>query len=383
MTSQNVCWSALILTTKQSLMEMLNMYQDKESVYGYRAKQGGMERSDAVLLSLPPAETDAPASGSRWTVLPNGTLAITRAALQDSGQYCCTATNALGTARLLATLAVVAYPPRIAGGTRLLTAHAGTPVAVRCPAEGRPPPSISWVLANETHISSSSQGNRKVLVRPDGTLVIKDVTVYDRGLYTCTATNPAGTDTLTVKLQVIAAPPVILEEKRQQITATAGQDLNLPCTAEGNPQPRVHWVLSEGTVVKPLQFVNTRVLLLPNGTLRLSGIVPTDTGKYRCAAKNQVGYIEKLIVLEVAQKPTILIYPQGPTRGISGESLSLHCLSDGSPKPSTAWTLPGGHVLDRPQINTTIHDRGNYLCKAHNPAGDSSVTVPKYRMNDW
>uniref|UniRef100_A0A8C2U3R1 Immunoglobulin superfamily member 10 n=1 Tax=Coturnix japonica TaxID=93934 RepID=A0A8C2U3R1_COTJA len=336
--------------------------------------EGQLQESDTSLLSLPPAETDAPASGSRWMVLPNGTLAIAQAALQDGGQYRCTATNALGTAQLLATLAVVAYPPRIAGGTRLLTAHAGVPVTMRCPAEGRPPPSISWVLANETHISSSSQGNQKVLVWPDGTLMIKDVTVYDRGLYTCTATNPAGTDTLTVKLQVIAAPPIILEEKRQQITAMAGQDLNLPCTAEGNPQPHVHWVLAKGTVVKPLQFVNTRVLMLPNGTLRLSSIAPTDSGNYECIATSSTGSERRVVILTVPHRDTL---PRiGPVRGISGESLSLHCLSDGNPKPSTAWTLPGGQVLDRPQINTTIHDRGHYVCKAHNPAGDLSITIP-------
>ncbi|XP_031459498.1 immunoglobulin superfamily member 10 isoform X1 [Phasianus colchicus] len=339
-------------------------------------------------------ETDAPASGSRWTVLPNGTLAITRAALQDSGQYCCTATNALGTARLLATLAVVAYPPRIAGGTRLLTAHAGTPVAVRCPAEGRPPPSISWVLANETHISSSSQGNRKVLVRPDGTLVIKDVTVYDRGLYTCTATNPAGTDTLTVKLQVIAAPPVILEEKRQQITATAGQDLNLPCTAEGNPQPRVHWVLSEGTVVKPLQFVNTRVLLLPNGTLRLSGIVPTDSGIYECIATSSTGSERRVVTLTVRHRdtlPRIAAASQGMTRLSFGDKLLLNCTATGEPQPRIIWRLPSKAVVDQwHRMGSRIHvypngslvieavtekDAGDYLCVARNKIGDDLILM--------
>lgn len=309
-----------------------------------------MERSDAVLLSLPPAETDAPASGSRWSVLPNGTLAITRAALQDGGQYCCTATNALGTARLLATLAVVAYPPRIAGSTRLLTAHAGTPVAMRCPAEGRPPPSISWVLANETHVSSSSQGNQKVLVQPDGTLMIKDVTVYDRGLYTCTATNPAGTDTLNVKLQVIAAPPVIVEEKRQQITATAGRDLSLPCTAEGNPQPRVHWVLPEGMVVKPLQFVNAGVLLLPNGTLRLSGIAPTDSGNYECIATSSTGSERRVVTLTVRHRdtlPRIAAASQGMTQLSFGDKLLLNCTATGEPRPRIIWRLPSKAVVDQ------------------------------------
>uniref|UniRef100_A0A8C9L8K2 Immunoglobulin superfamily member 10 n=1 Tax=Pavo cristatus TaxID=9049 RepID=A0A8C9L8K2_PAVCR len=334
------------------------------------------------------------ASGSRWMVLPNGTLVIARAALQDGGQYRCTATNALGTARLLATLAVVAYPPRIAGGTRLLTAHAGMPVAMRCPAEGRPPPSISWVLANETHVSSSSQGNQKVLVRLDGTLMIKDVTVYDRGLYTCTATNPAGTDTLTVKLQVIAAPPVILEEKRQQITATVGQDLSLPCTAEGNPQPRVHWVLSEGTVVKPLQFVNTRVLLLPSGTLRLSGVVPADSGNYECIATSSTGSERRVVTLTVHHQdtlPRIAAASQGMTQLSFGDKLLLNCTATGEPQPRIIWRLPSKVVVDQwHRMGSRIHvypngslvieavtekDAGDYLCVARNKIGDDLILM--------
>uniref|UniRef100_A0A8C2U3G4 Immunoglobulin superfamily member 10 n=1 Tax=Coturnix japonica TaxID=93934 RepID=A0A8C2U3G4_COTJA len=481
-------------------------------------------------------------------VLPNGTLAIAQAALQDGGQYRCTATNALGTAQLLATLAVVAYPPRIAGGTRLLTAHAGVPVTMRCPAEGRPPPSISWVLANETHISSSSQGNQKVLVWPDGTLMIKDVTVYDRGLYTfsitmkpakidhkqyfkklvpygkdfqvdckasgspapeiswslpdgtvinnvmqaddsghrsrryvlfdngtlylnragateegdytCYAQNTLGRDEMKVHITVVTAAPQIkhsyktyikvkagdtalmdceaagepkpkifwllpssdmissstdrhllhangslsvhraklldageymcvarnaggddtklyklhVDAKPPIINAIPGKTTTLNCSVDGNPPPEVSWMLPNGTWISKGARMS-EFLLGSNGTLTILNSSRDKAGKYRCAAKNQVGYIEKLIVLEVAQKPTILIHPKGPVRGISGESLSLHCLSDGNPKPSTAWTLPGGQVLDRPQINSrhillengtlviraaTIHDRGHY-----------------------
>uniref|UniRef100_A0A8C2U8G6 Immunoglobulin superfamily member 10 n=1 Tax=Coturnix japonica TaxID=93934 RepID=A0A8C2U8G6_COTJA len=324
----------------------------------------------------------APIGGSRWMVLPNGTLAIAQAALQDGGQYRCTATNALGTAQLLATLAVVAYPPRIAGGTRLLTAHAGVPVTMRCPAEGRPPPSISWVLANETHISSSSQGNQKVLVWPDGTLMIKDVTVYDRGLYTCTATNPAGTDTLTVKLQVIAAPPIILEEKRQQITAMAGQDLNLPCTAEGNPQPHVHWVLAKGTVVKPLQFVNTRVLMLPNGTLRLSSIAPTDSGNYECIATSSTGSERRVVILTVPHRdtlPRIAAASQGTTQLSFGDKLLLNCTATGEPQPRIIWRLSRRYVLFD---NGTLYlnragatEEGDYTCYAQNTLGRDEMKV--------
>uniref|UniRef100_A0A8C0EQN7 Immunoglobulin superfamily member 10 n=1 Tax=Bubo bubo TaxID=30461 RepID=A0A8C0EQN7_BUBBB len=103
------------------------------------------------------------------------------------------------------------------------------------------------------------------------------------------------------------------------------------------------------------------------------------------------GGTAKLLIVEVGQKPNILTRPAGPVKGISGESLSLHCLSEGSPRPRTAWTLPGGSVLERPQLgrkhvllengtlvirDASIHDRGDYVCRAHNDAGESSVTVP-------
>uniref|UniRef100_A0A8C9F846 Immunoglobulin superfamily member 10 n=1 Tax=Pavo cristatus TaxID=9049 RepID=A0A8C9F846_PAVCR len=333
----------------------------------------------------------------RWMVLPNGTLVIARAALQDGGQYRCTATNALGTARLLATLAVVAYPPRIAGGTRLLTAHAGMPVAMRCPAEGRPPPSISWVLANETHVSSSSQGNQKVLVRLDGTLMIKDVTVYDRGLYTCTATNPAGTDTLTVKLQVIAAPPVILEEKRQQITATVGQDLSLPCTAEGNPQPRVHWVLSEGTVVKPLQM-GSRIHVYPNGSLVIEAVTEKDAGDYLCVARNKIGDDLILMKVSITMKPAKIDQKQYFKKLVPyGKDFQVDCKASGSPAPEISWSLPDGTVINNAMLaddsgrrtrryvlfdNGTLYlnragvtEEGDYTCYAQNTLGRDEMKI--------
>uniref|UniRef100_A0A8C4W7S8 Immunoglobulin superfamily member 10 n=1 Tax=Gopherus evgoodei TaxID=1825980 RepID=A0A8C4W7S8_9SAUR len=279
--------------------------------------------------------------------------------------------------------------------SKVITVHSGKPVSVKCRAEGRPIPTISWILANKTYVSESFPGSKQASVQPDGTLIIKEVTVYDRGLYTCMASNPAGADTLTVKLQVIVAPPVILEEKRQHIAGIMGESLKLPCTAKGNPHPSVHWVLFDGTVVKPLHFVNAKLFLFSNGTLYIRNIAPSDSGNYECIATSSTGSERRvvnltveqrdtipriLIILEVGQKPTILTRSRGPIKSISGESLSLHCLADGSPKPNIIWTISGKYILLENGTlvirEATIHDRGNYLCKAQNNAGESSITVP-------
>ncbi|KAM9378614.1 immunoglobulin superfamily member 10 [Phaethornis superciliosus] len=345
-------------------------------------------------ISAGQAAEESP-GGGRWMVFANGTLSITRAGLRDGGQYLCMATNPQGTAQLLATLSVVAYPPRIAGGGwHLLTAHSGKALAVKCRAQGRPPPTISWVLANETHISESSPGNGKVRLEPDGTLVIKEVTVYDRGLYTCVATNPAGTDRLAVRLQVIAAPPTILEEKRQRVEGRAGEDLRLPCTAEGNPQPTVHWVLFDGTMVKPLQFVKAKLFLFSNGTLHLSNLIPSDSGNYECIATSSTGSERRVVSLEVEHKdmlPKIATASQEMTQLNFGDKLLLNCTATGEPKPRIIWRLPSKAVVDQwHRMGSRIHvypngslvieaatekDAGDYLCVARNKIGEDLILM--------
>ncbi|XP_057277782.1 immunoglobulin superfamily member 10 [Pezoporus wallicus] len=341
--------------------------------------------------------TDAPESrGNKgWIVFANGTLFITRVGLEDRGQYLCTAANPHGAARLQVTLSVVDYPPRITGSRwQLLTAHSGKPVAVKCKAEGRPPPTISWVLANKTHISDSSAGNNKVHMETDGTLIIKEVTVYDRGLYTCMAKNTAGTDKLIVKLQVIAAPPAILEEKRERVEVMMGENLKLPCTVEGNPQPTVHWVLSDGTMVKPLQLVNAKLFLFSNGTLHLSSITSSDSGNYECIATSSTGSERRVVSLVVQHRdtlPKIATASEEMTLLNFGDKLLLNCTATGEPKPRIIWRLPSKAVVDQwHRMGSRIHvhpngslvieavtekDSGDYLCVARNKIGDDLILM--------
>uniref|UniRef100_A0A8C0GXH4 Ig-like domain-containing protein n=1 Tax=Chelonoidis abingdonii TaxID=106734 RepID=A0A8C0GXH4_CHEAB len=176
----------------------------------------------------------------------------------------------------------------------------------------------------------------------------------------------------------------------EKIIAKQGKTIILNCSVDGNPPPEIIWILPNGTRFSSGVRIS-RYHIGSNGTLIIYNPFRDDAGKYRCAARNKVGYIEKLIILEVGQKPIILTHSRGPIKSISGESLSLHCLADGSPKPNIIWTVPSGYMLDRPQITekyillengtlvireATIHDRGNYLCKAQNNAGESSITVP-------
>uniref|UniRef100_A0A3P8RQ33 Ig-like domain-containing protein n=1 Tax=Amphiprion percula TaxID=161767 RepID=A0A3P8RQ33_AMPPE len=192
----------------------------------------------------------------------------------DRGQYLCLAENDHGSDKLLVTLSVVAYPSRILEPKmREIKSHTGNKVEMKCKTEGRPIPTISWILANRTQV---------------------------RGHYKCIASNPAGADTATVRLQVVAAPPGIIEEKRKQLKASRSQTLWLPCTGHGTPQPTIHWVLHDGSVVrsdKPAS--DTRILMYENGTLRIRDVTPAQSGKYECIATSSTGSERRVVTLTV------------------------------------------------------------------------------------
>lgn len=263
----------------------------------------------------------------------------------------CVAANQHGSDKLLVTLSVVAYPPRILGGkSKIITVHSSKPASMKCTAEGRPTPTISWILANKTYISQSSVGNEAAFVQADGTLMIKKVSMYDRGVYTCTASNPAGSDSVVIRLQVIAAPPIILEEKRQHILGSVGGNLKLPCTAKGNPHPNVHWVLFDGTAVRPLQYVNGKLSLFPNGTLYLKNVATSDRGKYECIATSSTGSERRVVILQVEHSetvPRIADASQRLTQVNFGDRLLLNCSAMGEPKPRIIWRLPSKAVVDQ------------------------------------
>uniref|UniRef100_A0A4W4HQU9 Ig-like domain-containing protein n=1 Tax=Electrophorus electricus TaxID=8005 RepID=A0A4W4HQU9_ELEEL len=328
-------------------------------------------------------------SMGKFQVFRNGTLLIQNANVKDRGQYLCLAENDYGSDKLLIMLSVVAYPSRILEpGVRDIKVYSGKTVEMRCKAEGRPVPVVSWILANRTQVMGQDNGRGRVTVTPEGTLVIRQVSVYDRGRYKCVASNAAGVDSVTMRLQVVAAPPNILEEKRQLLRANTGQGVWMPCTAQGDPQPTSHWVLFGGTVVRPPK-TDSKVSVFPNGTLHMKNLDVSDSGKYECIATSSTGSERRVVTLSVKKietAPQIVETSDWRTELEYGGNLHLNCSSTGNPKPSIIWRLPSKSLVDqwhrmgsRIQVleNGTLvvysvseKDAGDYLCVARSKVGD-------------
>ncbi|XP_070762498.1 immunoglobulin superfamily member 10 isoform X2 [Enoplosus armatus] len=327
----------------------------------------------------------------KFEVLSNGTLSIQNANIKDRGQYLCLAENDHGSDKLLVTLSVVAYPSRILEPKmREIKSHAGNTVEMKCNAEGRPTPMISWILANRTQVRGQNTEKGRVSVSAEGTLVIERVSVYDRGHYKCIASNPAGADTATVRLQVVAAPPGIVEEKRQQVKAGVSQKVWLPCTGQGSPQPTIHWVIHDGSVIRSNRPTsNARISVYVNGTLHIKDVTPADSGKYECIATSSTGSERRVVTLTVERQesaPQIVETSHRVTELFFGDQLRLNCSATGDPKPRIIWRLPSKAVVDQwhrmgsriqvldngTLIVNTVSDKdaGDYLCVARSKIAD-------------
>uniref|UniRef100_A0A8B9Q3B3 Matrix remodeling associated 5 n=1 Tax=Apteryx owenii TaxID=8824 RepID=A0A8B9Q3B3_APTOW len=331
----------------------------------------------------------------RFEVLKNGTFVIRNAQLQDRGQYMCTAQNLHGIDKMIIVLIVVAHQPKILlTRYRDVTVYFGETVAMECQASGIPSPHISWIFPDRRILQRVTTTESRVMLHENRTLSIKQATFSDRGVYKCVASNAAGADSIAVRLHIAALPPIIQQDKQENISLPLGSSVNIHCTAKAAPFPSIRWVLFDGTQIRPSQFVNGNLFVFPNGTLYIRNVSPKDSGTYECIAANMVGAARRTVQLHVRKKASnAKITGSSPQRTdvTYGSILRLDCSASGDPWPWILWRLPSKRMIDslhslenRIKVfsngtlvvhSVTDKDAGDYLCVARNKVGDDYVVL--------
>ncbi|XP_064134870.1 matrix-remodeling-associated protein 5-like isoform X1 [Loxodonta africana] len=331
----------------------------------------------------------------RFEVLNNGTLVIRKVQVQDHGQYLCTAKNLHGVDTMPVLLTVTTQQPQIlASHYQDVTVYLGDTIAMECLAKGTPVPQISWIFPDRRVWHTVSPVEGRVTLHENRTLSIKEASFSDRGVYKCVASNAAGADSLAIRLHVAALPPVIHQEKQENISLPPGLSIHIHCTAKAAPLPSVRWVLGDGTQVRPSQFIRGNLFVFPNGTLYIRNLSPKDSGRYECVAANLVGSARRTVQLTVQRTAAnARITGTSPRRTDVryGGTLRLDCSASGDPWPRTQWRLPSQRMVDAlfsfdPRIkvfangtllvkSVTDKDAGDYLCVARNKIGDDYVVL--------
>ncbi|NXP47578.1 MXRA5 protein, partial [Heliornis fulica] len=332
----------------------------------------------------------------RFEVWKNGTLLIRNVQLQDRGQYLCTAQNLHGIDKMVVVLTVVAHQPKILFSRyRDITVYFGETIAMECQASGTPSPHISWIFPDRKILQTVTTTESRIMLHENRTLSIKQATFSDRGVYKCVASNAAGADSIAVRLHIAALPPIIQQDKQENISLPLGSSINIHCTAKAAPSPSIRWVVFDSTQIRPSQFVNGNLFVFPNGTLYIRNVSPKDSGTYECIAANMVGSARRIVQLHVKKHASnAKITGSSPQRTdvTYGSILHLDCSASGDPWPRILWRLPSKRMIDslHSSLETRIKvfsngtlvvhsvtdkDAGDYLCVARNKIGDDYVVL--------
>lgn len=144
----------------------------------------------------------------------------------------------------------------------------------------------------------------------------------DAGVFTCVATNTAGTARQDVRLSINMRPA--FKELPADVTLNKGQSLALSCHAQGTPSPVISWTANNRPYpgaaclryyrsVPAVRWLNrlTRCSVLTEtiqgatvdesgrSSIGIANVTMSDAGTYVCIAENSVGSIRALSFVHI------------------------------------------------------------------------------------
>ncbi|CAL4098573.1 unnamed protein product, partial [Meganyctiphanes norvegica] len=266
------------------------------------------------------------------------------------------------------------------------TVSPGAPVSLKCSAIGTPTPTLTWTRDSQPLLSShrvrvgtfhSMMGEVVAHVN------LSDVTVREGGLYTCIATNNAGTVAHSSRLNVYGPPFV---RSMQNVTVASGDTARLWCPAGGFPTPALTW-RRDGQILPQ----GRRQVVLTNGTLMINKVDKSDVGRYTCLASSHQGHTASADTFLNILRPPVIESFEFKREKEEGQRTQISCtVSEGDFPMTINWLKDGRHLMHDPDIevkqssdflkmilfkNLKEHHAGKYTCEAANAAASVNHTA--------
>uniref|UniRef100_A0A8C9VL90 Si:ch211-159i8.4 n=1 Tax=Scleropages formosus TaxID=113540 RepID=A0A8C9VL90_SCLFO len=229
----------------------------------------------------------------------NGTLRILRPVMGDKGAYRCLAKNVAGQGEKRYSLEP-GKKPQIRGAPGPMKISFGQNLRLPCLVDAWPQATITWTLPSGLTLNKP-QVIGKVTYLSNGTLQVKDTTMFDRGTYSCKVTNTFGSSVLSYPVAVMVYPPRITSAPPSITRVARGSPVTLTCTATGTPKPEISWTLPGRTTLVPSNRFATQgsIHMTMEGNLVIQNPVLMNSGIYKCNAKNALGTDFKATYLQV------------------------------------------------------------------------------------
>ncbi|XP_051801947.1 B-cell receptor CD22-like [Acanthochromis polyacanthus] len=273
----------------------------------------------------------------------------------ESGQYSCTAINALGNTSSSIYINVK-YAPKLPSVSVSPSGEIveGSSVNLTCSSDANPAANYTWYKENQT-----------LLQEPEGVYNFTSIRSEDRGTYYCKSENQFGhINTPFLYLNIQYAPKIPSVSVSPSGEIVEGSSVNLTCSSDANPAANYTWYKE-----------NEKQPLRPGSIYNFASISSEDEGNYCCKSENKHGQNSSTLFISVQYAPKL----PSVSGSVSGRSVNLTCSSDANPAANYTWYKENENSpKSSGQTFTITHagpeQSGNYKCEVQNSRGRHSST---------
>ena len=272
------------------------------------------------------------------------TLEIRKTVLKDSDKYTIVVRNSVGEVRSSANLNILSIPTMTELSDQKVIV--GQSLHLLSKITGVPAPTVTW-LQNDAKME---EGERTSINEKDGQLSLmkKAVTITDEGRYSLIVENKAG-KVEKISNVVVLVPPSFKEPIVDQ-TLLENEDLQFQVIVLGKPAPNIQWMKDD----KELK-ADKRTKIIKDadvGSVQLKKVETSDSGIYKCIAKNEAGEITIEAMVTINSKPQVVKKLKDCVIN-DGETLILETQFKAFPEPEIMWFKDD---VPLPPENSKIHE---------------------------
>ncbi|KAK7459748.1 hypothetical protein BaRGS_00038931 [Batillaria attramentaria] len=314
---------------------------------------------------------------------------------EDTADYFCQANNSIGSTDGPSIRVEVLYAPEITSTQSALDGLEFTNLTVPCVVDANPSVTqVTWTKDGATLDVSTASYSGGTLGTPSLTILSLDP--VDAGSYVCSVTNNLGSDSTGTISVTVKYLPKIDSGTEDELTASQGQSISIPCTISAVPSPTsVAW-LQNDVVLDTSDSTRYRVGTVPAAALTFVHLQSSDNCVYRCRVINDVGTAYgKNVTLHVNFKPEIAVEPN--LEGNETSTFVIPCNVSALPAITSVTWYKEGQLLDHSDtghysggdattpsltiLGLRADDAGDYYCEAANPMGTTHSGTTTLEVN--
>ncbi|XP_026790849.3 B-cell receptor CD22 isoform X2 [Pangasianodon hypophthalmus] len=304
---------------------------------------------------------------------------IENVTVSNGGSYKCSAQNVIGAGANSTDFSVVVlYAPKKLNLTMKQVVKEAESYTITCSVESSPRSVLTLCRSSLTNPEKDKETLKTV--HSNFLSLTAKATMSDAGVYTCTAKNTEGEDSLQHQLKVLYAPKNVKVSAYPGEVLNEGSNLTLTCTADSVPQVSAYmWKKSIG---------KHSVTLGLEQTITFHFLKSSDSDHYFCISSNEIGSAKpSSVYIRVKYQPRITIIHNMTSLSIWEKAAPIHLscsVQCDPPADLFEWyKLEENTTVLSYKQNYTVQPEnpGTYYCYASNEVGKSRSEPVKILLN--